>query len=107
MQFRENSNKELKHILVKVVKLGNANGDNSQVFVNHMGEALLMLSGLVNHGFTENHLDHIINYCLSRVEYVLHLIEREEQEDAYQLATQTLRYYLKNSDSGVGGEVEL
>ncbi|RNI22020.1 hypothetical protein [Rufibacter latericius] len=107
MQFRKKSNEELAQILAKIEKLGDAYGDNGQALADHMGESLLVFGGLANHGFTEDHLDHIINYCRSRVEYVLHLVEREEQEDAYQLARQTLRYYLKNSHLGNGSEVEL
>ncbi|MFD1755607.1 hypothetical protein ACFSC6_10370 [Rufibacter sediminis] len=41
------------------------------------------------------------------MEYALYLVEREEREDALQLARQTLSYYLKNSQLGAGSEVGL
>ncbi|WP_125077776.1 hypothetical protein [Rufibacter latericius] len=107
MPFRKKSNEELKRILSRVEGLGDAYGDNGHALAEHMGEALLVLGALANQGFTEDHLDHIINYCRSRVEYALYLVEREEREDALQLARQTLRYYLNSSQLGTGSEVEL
>ncbi|KAA3439895.1 hypothetical protein [Rufibacter hautae] len=107
MPFRKKSNEELTQILAKVEELGNAYADNGQALTGYMQQALGVFGGLVNQGFTEDHLDHIINYCRSRVEYVLYLGEREEREDAYELAKLTLRYYLRNSHLGNGGEVEL
>jgi hypothetical protein len=97
----------LTQILAKVEELGDAYGNNGQALTGHMRQALGVFGGPVNHGYTEDHLDHVINYCRSRVEYVLHLAEREEREDAYQLARQTLRYYLRNSSLGNGGGAEL
>ncbi|MBC3538946.1 hypothetical protein ACFSC6_10410 [Rufibacter sediminis] len=107
MQFRKKSNGELAQILAKVEGLGSVQGDNGMALADYMREALEVFGGLVNHGHTEDHLDHIISYCRSRVEYVLYLAEREEREDALQLATQTLRYYLKNSHLENGSGVEL
>jgi len=107
MPFRKRSNEELTRILAQVEKLGDAYGDNGQTLDVYMLQALEVFSGLANQGFTEDHLDHIINYCRSRVEYALYLREREEREDAYQLARQTLRYYLKNSQLADTNQLEL
>ncbi|MFD1755606.1 hypothetical protein ACFSC6_10365 [Rufibacter sediminis] len=59
---QEKSNEELERILSRVEELGDAYGDNGQALADHMGEALLVFGGLANQGFTEDHLDHIINY---------------------------------------------
>ncbi|ALJ01001.1 hypothetical protein DC20_20915 [Rufibacter tibetensis] len=107
MPYREKSNGELARILAEVEGLGDAHGNNGHALADQMGKAQLVFGGLANHGFTEDHLDHIINYCRSRVEYVLHQVERGEREDAYQLAKLTLGYYLRNSHMDTGSELEL